>query len=449
MRFPHTLRFLTLTLALTAAVCAQQPANEVTAVPRLIRFNGTWHSQAPTVGATFSIYRGQDDGTPLWSEIQNVHPDKDGNYTVLLGSTRSDGMPPYLFNSTGSRWLEVEIDLVKEERILLGSVPYALKSADADTLGGLPASAYLRVNPPTNTTPNSTTNNVTTVVTAGLSPLANNGTPNYIAMFTNTTDLINSVIYQTGNAVSIGGTANLGAMTLIGNVPSGDTAGMALYNQGGLAGASVSLDMYNTTGNGGIPQAKIKALDDGNYSDHLTFWTKIPGAPTNAVTERLRITSTGNVGIGTPFPSQKLEVAGAAKFDGGIVFGDGTAQTTATLTGPQGPAGPAGTSQWTTNGSNIYYNSGNVGIGTAGPFNKLDVSGGVSIGTYAGSPGGATNGLVVSGSTGIGTNSPQALLHLAVNNYESIWFDRSANSGSPTLFSTGVTYVTPGNEYLT
>ena len=94
----------------------------------------------------------------------------------------------------------------------------------------------------------------------------------------NRTDLINSAITQTGNAVSIGGTASLGAMTLIGNVPSGDTAGMALYNQGG-AGASVSLDMYNTTGNAGIPQAKIKALDDGNYSDHLTFWTKIPARP--------------------------------------------------------------------------------------------------------------------------------------------------------------------------
>ena len=53
----------------------------------------------------------------------------------------------------------------------------------------------------------------------------------------NGTDVINSVINQTGNAVSIGGTASLGAMTLIGNVPSGDTAGMALYNTGGLAGA--------------------------------------------------------------------------------------------------------------------------------------------------------------------------------------------------------------------
>jgi hypothetical protein len=161
-------------------------------------------------------------------------------------------------------------------------------------------------------------------------------------MFANSTDLINAAIFQTGNAVSIGGTASLGALTLIGNVPGNDAAGMALYNQGGGPGASVSLDMYNTTYNGGIPQAKIKAIDDGNYSDHLTFWTKTSGGPNNAVTEKVRITSSGNVGIGTANPSQKLEVAGTARFDSGVMFGDGTTQTTATLTGPQGPQGATG-----------------------------------------------------------------------------------------------------------
>ena len=165
---------------------------------------------------------------------------------------------------------------------------------------------------------------------------------------------------------------------------------MALFNRGGGSGASVSLDMYNTQANGGIPQAKIKASDDGNYSDHLTFWTKTPGSGNNPVTETVRITSSGNVGIGTTAPGQKLEVAGTARFDSGVMFGDGTTQTTATLTGPQVPQGPPGAgSQWTTNGSNIYYNSGNVGIGTTTPGGRLEVAGNLKVSGTAG-----TNGVI-------------------------------------------------------
>jgi hypothetical protein len=314
-------------LILSVSVHAQQ---QTAAVPRLIRFNGSYHAvnqqaQIGAIVATFTIYRDESAWTPLWSEAQSIQPDKDGNYSVLLGSTRGEGMPADLFVTGDPRWLEVEVNQEKQPRLLLASVPYALRASDADTLGGLPASAYLRAANPVVaavTVTDSTAANAANAASARLAPRISSGTPNCIGMFSNTTDLVCSSMvqgtYQNNPAVSIGGSGVLGAMTLIGNVPSGDAAGMALYNAGGGAGASVSLDMYNTYANGGIPQAKIKALDDGNYSDHLTFWTKTPGGPKNPVTEQVRITSTGNVGIGTTSPLQKLEVNGNVMVDGNI-----------------------------------------------------------------------------------------------------------------------------------
>ncbi|MGZ6426673.1 MAG: beta strand repeat-containing protein [Bdellovibrio sp.] len=78
----------------------------------------------------------------------------------------------------------------------------------------------------------------------------------------------------------------------------------------------------------------------------------------------MSLLSTGNVGIGTASPNQKLSVAGTIEStSGGFKFPDGTTQTTAS----------SGSSQWTTSGSNISYSAGNVGIGTTTPGSKLTV----------------------------------------------------------------------------
>ncbi len=50
-----------------------------------------------------------------------------------------------------------------------------------------------------------------------------------------------------------------------------------------------------------------------------------------------------------------------------VVFSDGSSQTTSAT---------AGSGQWSVNSSDLYYNSGNVGIGTATPSEKLSLSGG-------------------------------------------------------------------------
>ncbi len=90
--------------------------------------------------------------------------------------------------------------------------------------------------------------------------------------------------------------------------------------------------------------------------------------------ERMRITKDGNVSIGTEIPEAKLHVGGTAGVDG-IMFPDGTLQTTATLIGLQGPQGDPGDSHWLLNGNDTYYNIGNVGIGTNSPQVMLHVNG--------------------------------------------------------------------------
>lgn len=65
-----------------------------------------------------------------------------GKPWVLLGANSTNGVPAELFTSGEARWLGVQVEQEPEhERILLVSVPYGLKAADAETLGGKPVIA--------------------------------------------------------------------------------------------------------------------------------------------------------------------------------------------------------------------------------------------------------------------------------------------------------------------
>src|SRR6476646_11688586 len=97
------------------------------AVPHLIQFGGILNGPRPTVvGVTFALYRDQQGGAPRWAETQNVRPDSTGHYIVLLGETKSDGVPTDLFTSGEARWLGIQVEGQPEQsRVLLVAVPYA------------------------------------------------------------------------------------------------------------------------------------------------------------------------------------------------------------------------------------------------------------------------------------------------------------------------------------
>jgi hypothetical protein len=247
MNANRNLAFLLATIlaasAFTASVARAQQAEAIRApsggesgaesVPRLVQFTGTLKDSAsrPVSGVasvTFAIYAEQDGGSALWTETQNVIADANGRYNALLGGATAAGVPAELFGTGQSRWLGVTIARQPEmPRVLLASVPYALKAADADTLGGLPASAYMTTQSfaalnartaaaaPSTTiiaTPtsalSSTAQSIASLPSATEATPTGGGTANFIPLWTSTSNLGNSKLFQsTGGNIGVGTTS--------------------------------------------------------------------------------------------------------------------------------------------------------------------------------------------------------------------------------------------------
>ena len=159
----------------------------------------------------------------------------------------------------------------------------------------------------------------------------------------------------------------------------------------------------------------------------LAFLTSADGSQTP--TERMRIDSSGNVGIGTSAPSQQLHIANA---DDAIVLIESTGSdatddaniqlktTNGTFTIQNDRSiGTSGALTFAGNTSDnivIDHNSGNVGIGTSSPATKLDVNGQISgkftdVGTNTAAQALATNHVsqvTISANTTLTTTVPPA-----------------------------------------
>src|SRR5580698_4630396 len=212
MRFAkYSLHLFPAVAILSGLLIAQEQVTGFPAVvPQLVNYSGKaidsgGHPVVGMQGMTFAIYSEQLNGSPLWIETQNVQPDANGNYTVQLGAATTGGLPLNLFSSGEARWLGVRINGGEEPpRVLLLSVPYALKAADAETVGGLPPSAFVLAAPGASAAaaPESSAASV-----AGVPPVGGSGTENYIPIWTDSSgDLGNSVIFQSGT----GSTAKIG-----------------------------------------------------------------------------------------------------------------------------------------------------------------------------------------------------------------------------------------------
>ena len=223
-----------------------------------------------------------------------------------------------------------------------------------------------------------------------------------------------------------------------------------------IAGSSFNLNFKNT--------AREWNVGTDSSPDHFGIFD------VTANSARIIIDASGNVGIGTTSPNQNLDIyesTSGAPVEGAILGISGTADSsdyvgirmgylpTSHLKGgiffERTGDNAVGSLHFATNNEQnsddadladvrmTILSSGNVGIGTTGPQNKLDVEGTVAIGaSYSGTETAPTNGMIVQGNVGIGTASPQETLDVSgAINTDSVY-----KIGTNTVLSTLGSYNT-------
>ncbi len=151
---------------------------------------------------------------------------------------------------------------------------------------------------------------------------------------------------------------------------STQAARMRLINSSPTLNSAVEINLggHDSTG---VPSSRVRlvSISTNNTPAQTSGDFAIGLRSLGTLFESARFLSNGRVGIGTSAPTQKLDVQGGAINASGGLCMNGDCKTS------WAQVGGGGGSQWTTSGANIFYNTGNVGIGTASPTSKLHVAG--------------------------------------------------------------------------
>ena len=403
--------------------------------PRFIQFNGVLRDATGNIrtgiqSVTFAFYAEQTGGSPLWLETQNVVVDEQGRYVGLLGSQTTDGLPLDLFAGNEARWLSVRLNQPGSEeqsRILMVSVPYALKAADADTLGGLPLSAFQLANREGANGQSLAKTAADKTDTPFVSALTS--TSGKIAKFTDNAGTVgDSVITESGGNIGIGTSSPVFPLEVSSDANSFSDTGAALtisnastpaqrlmfgfdgtlgagYIQATQSGVNVKPIIFNPAGGAvGLgttsPQAILHVAQDSIYTSDLAAALLVSNRSAPAkrilfgydagldagyiqatqsgvnVKPLVLNPSGGRIGIGTTAPTQVLDVVGTVKATS--FSGDGSLLTNLPAVGGSGTVNmmPKFSGTTTLANSQIFDNGSNVGIGTTSPTDKLQIASG-------------------------------------------------------------------------
>jgi hypothetical protein len=207
----------------------------------------------------------------------------------------------------------------------------------------------------------------------------------------------------TGTSANFSGNVGIGTPSPSAKLDVTDTSAGSLVNNITVQNASnttsteAGIFFAPTIATGNIRGARITGIqEDGNNAIGLKFYTGL-GA---TISERMRITSSGNVGIGTTSPNSPLDVNGITYLRSDLRLGTNySGSNTAIIKWQSSTATNAnslGLFTWgdekdiQIGGNNVIFGSevgtermritsgGNVGIGTTSPATRLDVNGAIT-----------------------------------------------------------------------
>jgi len=319
-------------------------------------------------------------------KIQNGYELDELHDVIAQTPTNNDGI---FYNSTSTKWENKSIATalgftpVTNARTISTTAPLSgggdlsanrtlsISQANTSTNGFLSSTDWNTFNSKVPSTRTLTINGTAYDLSADRSwtiagGLSGSGTTNYVAKFTGTSALGNSQIFDNGTNVGIGTSSPSNKLQVYGTT---DTY-LANFtgSSGGATARGLTIGTYTSLGAGDCGVEFNAAVNNTGYGQ-FRF-----SAGTN---ERMRIDSSGNVGIGTTTPASKLSV-----WQGEITISN----LDASYTIPMGSIGAYNADA--TNGGLIFktslsgtlservriQNNGYVGIGTSSPAILLDIN---------------------------------------------------------------------------
>lgn len=263
-------------------------------IPKQIDYQGVLKTSAGVIvpdgnyPLTFKIYNDPTGGTALWSEAQTVAV-ANGIFSAHLGSTTPITTVP--FNRIHFLGITLGTEPELSPRTMLTPSPYSFMTLSV--MDNIVTTEKIVDGTITGTDiANNTIGPEKLNFTPGSGTIGGSGTTNYLPLFTASTTLGNSILYETGNTIGINTTA------------PNYTLGVNCDNTAGLG-----LKLFR---NGGVRFLMSHSLttEEGWALDELGTYFQLQKMNTAGAIERTLFTALDNgyIGIGTTSPITNLQL---------------------------------------------------------------------------------------------------------------------------------------------